>query len=86
MSGSDGLVDIVSGDKACAYAICLDGTQYAGSKRFTSSKYATFYRSELGGIKGLMDIGSEHTPSMINQTCDNESAVDQVNKPFRSQS
>lgn len=46
MSGSDGPVDIVSGDRACSYAVSLDGTPYSGSKRFPSLKYATSYGSE----------------------------------------
>jgi len=43
MAGSDGSVNILTGDRACAYAIYKDGVKYEGSKRFRTSRNPTSY-------------------------------------------
>lgn len=76
MAGSDGSVHPVTGDRACAYAVQLDGVRYEGAKRYQRSKHSTSFRSELEGIKCTLDVINELTTTeSLHQHVDNEQAV-----------
>ena len=78
MAGWNGSVDIESGDRACAYAVYSDGTQYAGSKGYPKAITPTSYRSELEGILGVTDIANESSITKIEPTCDYKASVEGV--------
>lgn len=82
MAGSDGSVDVVSGDRACAAAIHINGRQHSRALHFPPSSRATSYRSELEGIKEVLNLAEEHKIVQLTQTCDNKAAVNGANTPF----
>jgi len=43
MAGSDGSVDLLTGDRTCTYTIHKGGVKYEGSKRFPTSRNLTSY-------------------------------------------
>ncbi len=86
VSGSDGSVDPITGDRACSYAISNDGYKYSGRKRFPSNPHANSYRSELEGIKGVVNLAIENNIRRIDLTCDNKAAVRGIMKPVYKQS
>ena len=86
MGGSDGSADIVSGSRAHAAVIHYDGIRHLSQKRFAPSDYVSSYRAELEGIKGVIDIADARQVPSVNHTCDNKSAVENVNNPYTTQS
>ena len=87
MAGSDGSVDIVTGSRASAACVQLNGQRYSCRRRYPDSQYSTSYRSELEGISDTIDILSEvnHDES-IEQFVDNETAVHNINRQFTNPS
>ena len=55
-------------------------------QRFSSSDYVSSYRAELEGIKSIIDIADVHQVPSVHHTCDNKSAVENVNNVFTTQS
>ena len=41
LSGADGSVDIVTGDRACAYCVQINGRRYGGAHRYPPSQHST---------------------------------------------
>ena len=84
MAGSDGSVNIVDGSRASASAIHFQGMQHSRATRYPDNTFSTSYRSELEGIKQVIEIADDFKVPSINQTCDNEAAVNNVNTPFKN--
>ena len=83
MSGSDGSVDILSGDRASAYCVQVGGRRFVGARKFPPSRYSTSYRSELEGIKLTPRAINETTATdEIRQYVDNLQVVESVNQAF----
>ena len=61
----------------------MDAT-YSRATRYPNSTFSTSYRSELEGIKEVIEIADDFNVPSINQTCDNEAAVNNVNAPFKN--
>ena len=76
----DASVKVATGDRACAYRVHWHGHAYTGFTRYESCKNPTSYRSELEGILGALHVINELPIRAISQSCDNQEAVNQVNK------
>jgi hypothetical protein len=79
-SCSDGSVDITDGSRAAAYALHTGKHTIMGSMNFPPSDYSTSYRSELEGIYLLSQTIHRHKPPIHKQACDNEKAIQRVEK------
>ena len=83
LAGSDGSVEVMSGDRASSACVMMGGTVYGNDRRYPPSRWATSFRSELEGIKQTLDIIDELEPSeCIEQVVDNQQAVASVNRPL----
>ena len=79
MSGSDGSVDTLFGERACAYCLQIGGTRYQGSQRYPQSDHATSYRSELeGGYLTVKLMQEVSIPDGIDQYIDNSQSVNSM--------
>ena len=54
--GGDGSVYRSTGNRACAFIVHFEGTEYSGAHRFPPTMYAISYRSEVKANKGVQDI------------------------------
>lgn len=79
--GSDGSVHLFEGLAACAWVIHqTDAHQLKACYVLENMSSVSSYRSELEGMyRGLVDVKSRLTPSLIRQWCDNKAAVDKYN-------
>ena len=59
LSGSDGLVDIISGNRASAYYVQVGGRLFGGARKNPPPQYSTSYRSDLEGMKLTLEAVSE---------------------------
>ena len=79
LSGSDGSVDIVTGDRACAYCVQINGQRFGGARRYEASPYSTSLRSELEGAMHTLKIIKEKSiPKETAQYIDNSQTVDNL--------
>ena len=62
MSGYDGSVNIISGDRVSAYYVQVGGHQFGGARKFPSSQYSTYYQAEMEGM---------NNPESYQQNCSN---------------
>jgi len=84
--GADGSVGIMTGNSTSAFEIHHNGMKHSGSYRSEVITDVTPYRKELEGIKGTQDRANEIELTVLRHTCDNQSAVDNANTPYRNPS
>ena len=83
LSGSDGSVDILIINQASDYYAQVRGRRFGGARKFPPSRYSTFYRSELKGIKlTLQAVNKTAATDGIGQCVNNTQAVESVNQAY----
>jgi hypothetical protein len=82
--GSDGSVDILTGNSASAYSLHHNGIEYSGGHRAPPDNNINSYKSELEGVKEIQDAANEIEIDKLTHTCDNQSAVDAITHTFHT--
>ena len=82
--GSDGSVDILTGNSASAYSLHYNGIEYSGGHRAPSDDNINSYKSELEGVKEIQDAANKINIDKLTHTCDNQSAVDAITHTFHT--
>ena len=82
LSGSDGTVDPITGDRACASVVHYKGRKYLMTQRFEASEDSISYRAELEGIYNTLKIAERIGESGLEQICDDQEAINKVNQPM----
>ena len=87
MAGSDGLVNPIYGNRACAYCVQIDRLRHSGAMRYSPIAYSTSHRSEVEGVYNTLLIKKELcSTSPITQHVDNDKAINASrNTPFYTQ-
>ena len=78
ISGSDGTVDPITGDRAFSSAVHFKKIRYLMKQRYIATDDATSYRAELEGIHGTLLLAKMLRAYGLKQICDNQEAVNKI--------
>lgn len=83
VSGVDGSLDIIAGDRASAYCVHHNDTKYSSAKLFPQSNHVASFTYELEAIRGVTILVIEKTIAHTEMTCDNKESINKMSYPLR---